>query len=283
MCCPLCTWKRNKQLSHVHVHDTSTIRRMWIYFLLIFAWLYVFLQTSQLGVLSCHVNLLYEKELHKSLSRQVVYSFYEICNGCVALVKLVSLVGIYVYIQSVYITYMYIFVSYFWQSHLDFFDILKTRFHCIINILGMDMIYFCHQSSVERACLVLTAFSMYWMVVCTWIGVDDVLFCNRSWNVFSSSLLELQTMRFQVMQLKKRPFDPKWLPSPSYVVFCHLYSWLCLSCPTINKSTSVLKCLSLGLLKQIIFKIQISQFLVILTLLSSCLQWSLLQTWNLKS
>lgn len=112
MCRPL-KQCNNKQLSHVHVHDTSTIRRMWIYFLLIFAWLYVFLQTSQLGVLSCHVRLLYEKELHKSLSRQVVYSFYEICNGCVALVKLVSLVGIYVYIQSVYITYMYIFVSYF--------------------------------------------------------------------------------------------------------------------------------------------------------------------------
>lgn len=151
---------------------------MWVDFLLIYAWLYIFLQTSQLGVLSCHVHLLYEKELHKSLSRQVVYSFYEICNGCVALVKLVSLVGIYVYIRSVYITYMYIFVFfYFWQSHLDIFDILKTRFHCIINILGMDMIYICHQSSVssERACLVLTAFSMHWMVVCTRIG-DDVLF-----------------------------------------------------------------------------------------------------------
>jgi len=58
--------------------------------------------SSQLGVLSCHIHLLYEKELHKSLSRQVVYSFYEICNGHVALVKLISLVGIYVYIQSIY-------------------------------------------------------------------------------------------------------------------------------------------------------------------------------------
>lgn len=223
----------------------------------IYEWLYIFLQTSQLGVLSCHVHLLYEKELHKSLSRQVVYSFYEICNGCVALVKLVSLVGIYVYIRSVYITYMYNFVFYFWQSHLDIFDILKTRFHCIINILGMDMIYFCHQSFqwTGMPCIDCIQHALDGCLHMDWRWR---FVCNRSWNVFSSSLLELQTMRFQVMQLKKRPFDPKWLPSPFYVVFRHLYSWLCLSCPTINKSTSVLKCLSLGSLKIIFCFFRIS-------------------------
>lgn len=224
---------------------------MWVDFLLIYAWLYIFLQTSQLGVLSCHVHLLYEKELHKSLSRQVVYSFYEICNGCVALVKLVSLVGIYVYIRSVYITYMYIFV---------FFLLLTEPSGHLWHLENSIPLY--NQYLGNGHDLYLSPeFCFQWTgmpcIDCIQHALDGCLHtdwrwrfvCNRSWNVFSSSLLELQTMRFQVMQLKKRPFDPKWLPSPSYVVFCHLYSWLCLSCPTINKSTSVLKCLSLGSFK----------------------------------
>lgn len=166
LCVVLCVHGSNKlftqQLSHVHVHDTSTTRRMWIDFLLICV---IFLQTSQLGVLSCHVHLLYEKELHKSLSRQVVYSFYEICNGCVALVKLVSFVGIYVYIRSVYITYIFLLFTEP-SGHLENSIPLYNQY------LGNGFIF---ATRVERACLVLTAFSMHWMVVCTWIG-DDVLF-----------------------------------------------------------------------------------------------------------
>lgn len=112
LCCPLCTWKQcNKLFTHVHVHDTLTTRRMRIDFLFIYALffiffvLYIFLHTSQLGVLSCHVHLLYEKELHKSLSRQVVYSFFEICNGYVPSVKLVSTQALleYMYIYKAYI------------------------------------------------------------------------------------------------------------------------------------------------------------------------------------
>lgn len=56
---------------------------------------------------------------------------------------------------------------------------------------------------------------MHWMVVCIWMG-DEV---HGSRNVFSLSQLELQTVTFQVMQLKKRPFDPfEWLVS-CFVIF----------------------------------------------------------------
>ncbi len=110
LCCPLCTWKQcNKFFTHVHVHDTLTTRRMRIDFLFKYALfvfvLYIFLHTSQLGGLSCHVHLLYEKELHKSLSWQVVYSFFEICNGYVPSVKLVSAQALleYMYIYKAYI------------------------------------------------------------------------------------------------------------------------------------------------------------------------------------
>lgn len=154
MCSPNCTWKTTyspvnqscwvKQLCHVHDawrrdqsgsmwgHVATWSPCVWfphVYFhvhaLSVIDHL-IFWRSFLLQCLLMHHSA--SEKVHKSLQRQIVYSFYEVCNGCVPLVPNVlnpiknTLSGFDICLYTLYITYSVQFCQEllkWWHGNLD--------------------------------------------------------------------------------------------------------------------------------------------------------------------